>query len=189
VAGAQRASHRSTHLYLLTTCLFYPAVLGVVFYESLGACAGIAQEAGVPTLLLAYVAVLTTFSVDFLYSVASKTYYGVSLFVADLVILLLLFVGYRGLLAALCGSGSPSPFFASYALIHFVFLLWDALLARGLPRRAQILIYDACGLAASLAGFFFFRSSVAAALGLLWLCTVLYLVIAWPRIRALLEEG
>lgn len=178
------------YLYTLTTSLYYPAALGAVFYFALVDIASGISGSDI-LLLLGYGGILLTFSIDFLYSVSARDYYVPSLFVSDMLILLLMVSAYTSLLDGLRGGSSFLRFYWSLGLIHAVFVVWDAWLARrvGGNRGLSILVYDLLGLLASVVGVLLFRSSAVAALSVLWACAVLYLALGWPAIKPRLLEG
>ena len=177
-------------LYTLTTSLYYPAVLGVVFYSALThVSAGVSLE-DLP-LLFAYGGILLAFSIDFLYSVAARDYYGTSLFISDTLVLLLMVSAYTSLLEGVRHGGSLARFYLSLGLIHFVFILWDAWCVphAGGRRTPSLVVYDALGLLASVVGLLVFRSSRIAAISVLWTCAILYLALGLPAIRSALQKG
>jgi hypothetical protein len=102
------------HLHILVTSLYYPAVLGVVFFSALDTLVFAHSFSEALPILVAYIGILTTFSVDLLYSLASRKYYTLLLFVADLVILLLMFLAYTSLIRAIELGASAIRFYWAY---------------------------------------------------------------------------
>ena len=138
-------------------------------------------------LIVAYIGIVTAFSIDFLYSYATKEYYSVKLFVADLVVLVFLLLASRALVEGITENVDVWFFFVSYMVIHVVFLIWDLILLDRRLRRTSIIAYDVCGLTISLIGLLFFRDSVVAAIIILWACSIAYLLVGWKAVFEMVE--
>jgi len=172
---------------VLVTCLFYPAILGYLFYFLLDRLTWGGFTLDSLVLIVAYIGIVTAFSIDFLYSYATREYYSARLFVADLVILVFLLLASRALVEGITENDDVWFFFVSYTAIHVVFLIWDLILLDRSLRRASIIAYDACGLIISLIGLLFFRDSVVAAIITLWACSIAYLLVGWKAIFEMVE--
>ncbi len=180
--AATKATKSSKVCYLLMTGLFYPAVLGTLFYAVMQAVTGPLRAKTDVLLLLCYIACLVSFSVDYLYTVSSKNEYGRLLFVSDIVILVLLYIAYSSLITSASNNQSPKTFFLAYTLIHSVFTIWDLSLIPRSRIDPTVLTYDLLGLGASLGCFIFFKNSLVAAYALLFALTLLYSWVGWNRI-------
>lgn len=163
--------------FVLMTALYYPAVLGVVFFSMLQTFAALNTDLKTWLLLSCYVAMAISFSVDFLYTYSAKERYPISLFASDNLVLLLLLISYTSLIDALKNDTSATWFLASYSLIHFVFVIWDLWLISREHVSKWILGYDIFGLVLSIVGLLFFRGEPIHALIILWVLTVLYLFV------------
>ena len=181
---AQTSGSHSKALYILMTSLFYPAVLGVIFYSILESFAQLSAKANTALLLVAYGGILISFSFDFLYTFVSRSY-PVTLFVSDIAVLVLLVVGYSSLINALGKSTTPKVFLLCYSLIHLIFVIWDLTLIPKKEVRWLIVCYDISGLVVSSLIYLLVPDSVPAALATLWVLTVFYAVIG---IKAILPQ-
>ena len=114
--------------HLLITSLFYPAVLGGLFYTLLDECYFLGSDVNRIMIIILILGIIISFSIDFLYTWVSKDNYNWKLFILDIFILLLLFVGYKNLLDGLVKTISIRIFFLSFTIMHLLFLIWDLFL-------------------------------------------------------------
>src|ERR1700733_10376717 len=110
--------------HFLMTSLFYPAVRGVVFYSMLESFSHIGRGLGL-LLPLAYIGIVISFSIDFIYTYSSGSTCTFWLFLADMFVLLLLVVGYTSLIDALRTNTPSTTFLTAYGVIHAIFICWD----------------------------------------------------------------
>jgi hypothetical protein len=173
--------------FVLMTSLFYPAILGVVFYSMLESFSRIGRDNSGLLLTLAYVGIVVSFSVDFMYTYSSKSTYAVMLFLSDLLVLLLLVVGYTNLIESLHKGTAATLFLATYLIIHAIFICWDLILIPKSNVSALVVTYDAVGLVVTLAGLIFWRQSSMTGFVVLWLVTIFYVFVGvveiFPRIQ------
>lgn len=175
------------YYHILVTSLYYPAILGYLFYCVVNELTSEKFTVDSVFLIVAYIGIVAAFSVDFLYSYASHKYYSVRFFIADLVIVTLLFLASRTLIKGIGENSDLWLFFISYSLIHVIFAIWDLVLINRRDRKVALIAYDFFGLVISLIGLFLFRDSFIAAIVILWLCTIAYLLVGWKTIFRMIE--
>ncbi len=157
--------------FILITSLFYPAVLGGLFYTLLEECYRCKGDINRVIYLVACLGIIGSFSLDFLYTWLIKKHYTFKLFLADIIILFLIFIGYRDLVDGIACGSDIGLFFLCFILIHCIFLIWDLFLIPGKARLKNIIIYDLLGLFFSVIGYIYFRTSFLSGVILLWIFT------------------
>lgn len=172
----------SPFYHVVMTSLFYPAVLGVIFYSVFQNFTLVAQDHQYILLAIASIGIVISFTVDFLYTYSSAKEYPIALFACDIVILFFLFLAYDALVSGIQRDGSVVLFFISYTVIHGIFLAWDLTLIPKKSLSKTIVAFDATGFAASVAGLALFRESVVGALVLLWCLAIFYVWVGWKEI-------
>jgi hypothetical protein len=168
------------------TSLFYPAVLGTVFFSMLDSFSRIGQGIGAALLTFVYVGIVLSFSVDFIYTYSSRSSYTAALFISDTIVLLLLVIGYMGLINAVRVDTAATVFLLAYLGIHGIFLCWDLALIPKADWSRLVVAYDIVGFVVTLAALAFWRDQSIAGVVVLWVTTVFYIVVGiveiFPRI-------
>lgn len=167
----QNCKHKKIY-YLLITSLFYPAILGSIFYTLLEGCYEIKSDLKSLLIIISLSGILISFCMDFLYTWVSKNHYTGKLFIADLSILLLIVLAYRNLIEGIVKNVYIGKFFLCFLLIHLIFLIWDFFLIPSSGSSLKIKLYDVLGLILSLVGLLRFFDSPIFGVGFLWIFTV-----------------
>lgn len=182
-----KAKHNSS-LYILITSLFYPAILGTIFYFLLEDFSLITLDKTKFIYVIASLGIIVSFSIDFLYTYTHKSFYSKILFIFDIIILFLLFLSYKSLIAGLKSSKDIHIFFLGYILIHIIFFIWDVFYIPSEKRSVRLIVYDLAGLILSIFGFCFFGKNPIGGVVYLWLSTFAYFFIGYKDIFPLINS-
>ena len=153
--------------HLLMTSLFYPAVLGGLFLFFLEDCYSLTTDAGRIPLVFAFIGILITFSLDFLYTWISREHYTFALFLSDLAILFFLFNAYRSLLEGLLRHTDITLFYLCLIGIHIICFVWDSFLITREAKPDGIVLYDVTALLLSISGLGL-RDNAVSGIIILW---------------------
>lgn len=179
---------KSNFLYTLTTSLFYPAVLGALIYFFLEDLSSLILDSQRIIYMVASMGIVVSFSIDFIYSVASKAFYSLGLFVSDCAVLILLFISYKNLMDGLKRSTNIRTFFIGFCLINIIFFVWDYAVTKRYVKNHRIIIFDLSGLLLSSIGLIFFYEIAAQGVIFLWIYTIGYIIIGITDISKLVEK-
>lgn len=173
--------------FVLMTSLFYPAILGAVFYSMLESFSRLGTDSSGLLLTFAYVGIVISFSIDFMYTYSSRSKYAVMLFLSDLLVLLLLVVGYTNLIDSLHKSTVAIVFLITYLAIHAIFVCWDLILIPKSDVSRLVVAYDITGFVVAAVGLIFWRHSSLTGFVVLWIVTLFYVFVGiveiFPRIQ------
>jgi hypothetical protein len=158
--------------YILMTSLFYPAVLGGLFYAFLEECYRCKDEINRLVYLVACLGIIGSFSLDFLYTWISKKHYTLKLFLADIIVLFLIFIAYRDLVDGIARTSNVGLFFLCFIFVHCIFAIWDLFFIPRRTRLTNIIIYDFVGIIFSTIGYMKFKTSPLLGVILLWIFTL-----------------
>lgn len=158
--------------HLLITSLFYPAVLGAIFYSLLGSIYHLKLNINSVLQIITLLAIVIIFSFDFLYSWISKDHYSGMLFSLDLAILLLIYISYNSLLQGIIQGSSIALFFICFIIMHILYVIWDYALIPKERADNNIILYDLIGLITSILGYCFLRDNIIIGIIVLWLLTI-----------------
>ncbi|MFX0199040.1 MAG: hypothetical protein ACFFCW_23200 [Candidatus Hodarchaeota archaeon] len=165
-----KSKHESSFLpYILITNLFYPAILGALFYFLLADFSSIIISSNKFAYALASLAIVISFSVDFLYTYSSKRFYSKILFLLDIFILLFLIISYKDLIDGIKLEKAITLFFVGFILIHSIFIIWDLLLIPNRKGLRRTILFDFLGLLLALIGLAFFRHYAIVGMIFLWI--------------------
>lgn len=170
--GNRLSNNLSTVYYLLITCLFYPAVLGSIFYTLLEGCYKPDLNLQGFLCISILVGILLCFCIDFLYTWVSKKYYSGKLFLSDIFILLLIVLAYRNLMDGVVKNLRVDIFFICFFLMHMIFSIWDFLLIPRLESSIKIKVFDIFGLLLSFLGYMKFYDNPLLGVISLWILTI-----------------
>ncbi len=169
----QKKGSLGSFFHFLITSLFYPAVLGGLFYSLLDNCYTCSINLKSFFIIMACIGIIATFSIDYLYTYTSKTHYSTILFAFDIVILFFLFIGYQNLIKGITSDTNISLFFISFIVMHSIFLLWDFFFVPKDSVPPKIIFYDVLGLALAIIGLSAFKRSAEFGVIFLWIYTFL----------------
>jgi len=178
----------SISLYVLNTSLFYPALLGSIFFFLLEDFNSIVLDLNRIIYIAGALGIIVSFSVDYLYTYASKSIYSWKLFILDLFIIILLFLSYKTLINCIKLSLPIKNFFVFFALIHIVFVTWDLFFIPKDRKSLKILLFDFIGLALSVFCYFLFFQKPWYGVIFLWIFTLLYIVLGLKEISRLINN-
>lgn len=181
--------------YTLITSLYYPAVLGAIFYFLIDYFPRIMEDNNNIFYILASLAIVISFSVDFLYSYASQSFYSVIHLIFDLCIVTLLFCSYKSLINGIKNS-SPIPFFfIGFVLIHIIFVIWDIFFVPRdkscvkLKTLNSMTILDGLFLLIALFCYFKFKNNYKIGILYLWIFSIPYMIICRNVVKELSQVG
>jgi hypothetical protein len=172
-------------LFILNTSLFYPALLGTIFYLLLEDFNSIANDNIRILYVISALGIIISFSVDFLYTYASKSIYNWKLFTFDILIILLLFLSYKTLINSLKYSEPIKPFFTYFILIHAIFIVWDLLIVPENRKSKKIIIFDFFGFILTLLGLIWFSNYPLYGVIFLWIFAVFYIFLGFNEVSKL----
>lgn len=177
------------YCYILVTSLFYPAVLGAIFYFLIDGFPSIVNYQTKIYYILTSLAIVISFSIDFLYTYAASTFYNRILFISDLIIIFLLLCSYKSLLSGI-KTNSPIPyFFICFFLIHVVFIFWDLFFIPKERKSLKIIFFDIISLVITIIAYFQFREIFLSGVIYLWCFAILYILICWKEINYILKSN
>lgn len=177
--------------YILITSLYYPAVLGAIFYSLIDCFPNVMEDKNNILYILAALSIMISFSVDFLYSYASRAFYSVIHFIFDLLIITLLFCSYKALINGIKNSGPIPFFFIGFIFIHIIFIIWDIFFVpkdkgNGKFKAFNLMtIFDSIFLLFTILCFMIFRDSYKLGILYLWIFTIPYMIIGSNVIKEL----
>lgn len=176
-------------LHVLITSLFYPALLGSIFFYLLEDINSRNLNLTNIIYFIAALAIIVSFSVDFLYTYSVKTLYNWKLFIFDLIIIIALFFSYKTLLSSIINSSDVKTFYSYFVIIHLVFLVWDLIFIPKKNKSKKIIAFDICGLILTVLFYFFMYSRAWYGVLYLWIFTLLYLSIGLNEINRLITKA
>jgi hypothetical protein len=164
-------------LYILVSSLFYPAILGALFYLFLNDL--LYQNVSIFNWLywLASIGIIVSFSIDYLYTVILEKEYTVALFIIDIVVITLLFISYNILIQAIKNQTDAKIFYLCFIAIHALFTIWDLFFIKKELWEKNIIIYDIIGTALSIIAYIFLPQETFWGVVFLWIITILYITI------------
>ncbi len=175
--------------HTLISNLYYPALLGAFFYIFIENFSKIKLETNIFIYLCSLLLIIISFSIDYLYTIASKSFYSIFHFVSDILIIILLFLGYSNLIESLNNNNTNiGLFFFSFVAIHSIFILWDLFFIPQIERKSSIIAFDFVGFILALIGFFFFRAIPVFGTIFLLLHTIAYFYFGLKYISTLLNK-
>jgi uncharacterized membrane protein len=185
----KRKKKSSVVYYTLVSNLYYPALLGAFFYILIDNFSTIDLEINKFIYLLSLLLVVVSFSIDYLYTIASKSFYSLFHFIGDIFIIFFLFLGYKNLIEAINNSSiNISQFFFSFIAIHLIFIFWDLFFTPKLESKSSIIAFDIIGLVFAISGYLFFNASIYAGAIFLLLHTIAYFYFGLKYITSLLNN-
>lgn len=181
-----RAVKINVGLHVLNTSLFYPALLGSIFFYLLEDFNSIIIDLNKLIYIIAALGIIISFSVDYLYTYSTKSIYTWKLFILDLLIIILLFLSYKTLLFGIKQSAPIKIFYIYFLSIHLIFIVWDLFCIPKSHKSKKILFFDFSGLCLTAIFYFFFFQKPLYGVIFLWIFTSLYVILGLQEINKLI---
>lgn len=175
--------------HTLVSNLYYPALLGAFFYILIEDFSKVKLETSKFLYIVSLLLIIFSFSIDYLYTIASKNFYSFFHFISDMLIIFLLFLGYSNLIEAINNLHlNIGLFFFSFISIHSIFILWDLFFIPKIENRDSIIAFDFIGFVFALIGYIFFNKIAIAGIIFLFLHTIAYFYFGHKYIIKLLDN-